>query len=282
VHDERYVKQIDAFTGQYQDLDPDTHLSAGSVPAAYLSAGSALQAVTAVVKGETKRAFALARPPGHHAEHDRAMGFCVFNNVAIAAEHARQELGCERVLIVDWDVHHGNGTQHLFEKRKDVLVFNAHQWPLYPDTGAVDEVGVGEGMGYTVNVPLPEGCGDGDYARVFRELLVPVAEAFRPDLVLVSAGFDAHRDDPLGGMLVTEEGFANLCAVMRGIADRCAGGRLAMILEGGYDLQGLSRSVRACTEVLSGASEPSIGLESKAGGRALKEAIDVQKTFWRL
>ncbi len=205
VHDPMYVDAVDALRGQYAVLDGDTFTSPRTVEAAWLAAGAAIEAVEAVVRGEARRAFALVRPPGHHAERDHAMGFCFFNNIAIAAAHARESLGCERVLIVDWDVHHGNGTQHTFEERRDVLVFNTHQFPLYPGTGGAPETGRGEGDGFTVNVPLPRGSGDADYAAVYEQLLIPIAEAYRPDLVLVSAGFDAHRDDPLSDMAVTEE-----------------------------------------------------------------------------
>ncbi|HEY0133483.1 MAG TPA: histone deacetylase, partial [Nannocystis sp.] len=215
VHTPAYIDFVDEVRGQTIHIDEDVAMAPGSTDASYLAAGAAVDAVTAVMQGAADNAFALVRPPGHHAEVDRAMGFCVFANVAIAAEHARQELGAQRVLIVDWDVHHGNGTQHVFETRDDVLVFNAHQWPFYPGTGGLHEQGRGAGVGYTINAPLPAGMGDGDYASLFRELLRPVAEIFKPDLVLVSAGFDAHRDDPLGGMTVTAEGFAGLCGVVR-------------------------------------------------------------------
>ncbi len=282
VHAPAYIDFVDAVRGQTVHIDEDVAMAPGSTDASYLAAGAAIEAVTAVMRGAADNAFALVRPPGHHAEVDRAMGFCVFANVAIAAEHARQELGAQRVLVVDWDVHHGNGTQHVFEARDDVLVFNAHQWPHYPGTGGHHEQGRGAGLGYTINAPLPSGLGDGDYASIFREVLRPVAESFKPDLVLVSAGFDAHRDDPLGGMAVTAEGFAGLCGVVREIAGLSAGGKLVLVLEGGYDLAGLADSVHACVEVLAGATPPAAAGASAAGEAALRQTLAAQRRHWRL
>ncbi|MCU0231683.1 MAG: histone deacetylase [Acidobacteria bacterium] len=281
VHDPVYVDAVEALRGQYAVLDGDTFTSPRTVEAAWLAAGAAVDAVEAVVRGEARRAFALVRPPGHHAERDHAMGFCFFNNVAIAAAHAREALGCERVLIVDWDVHHGNGTQHTFEERRDVLVFNTHQFPLYPGTGGAPETGRGAGEGFSVNVPLPRGSGDTEYAAVYDELLEPIAEAYRPDLVLVSAGFDPHGADPLSDMTVTAEGFAHLCGVVRGIADAHAGGRLVLLLEGGYDLVALAQSARACIEVLAGGAAPDLrGTPASAAAAALHRARVIQSRHW--
>ncbi|AKU91501.1 histone deacetylase [Vulgatibacter incomptus] len=276
VHRPEYVDEILALDGQWAQLDPDTAVSKGSVTAALLSAGAAIKAVEAVVGERARNAFSITRPPGHHAEPDRAMGFCLFNNVAVAAAHAREALGCRKVLIVDWDVHHGNGTQSAFYDRGDVLFFSTHRLPFYPGTGELEEVGRGEGEGLNVNVPLPPRLGDGDYAALFRELLIPIADAWRPDLVLVSAGFDSHVEDPLGGMAVTPEGFAGLCGIAMELAERHAGGKLALVLEGGYDLGGLSSSTHACMEVLAGAKPPALPTSPTPRGR---EAIDRARAF---
>lgn len=279
VHPERYVAAMEGLDGRAARIDPDTATSPGSIGAARLGAGAAVQLVDALLDGEARRGFALVRPPGHHAEPGVAMGFCLFNNVAVAAEQARAR-GVERVLIVDWDVHHGNGTQAAFYGRDDVLFFSAHQSPLYPGTGLLHEVGKGAGAGFTLNAPMAPGLGDGDYAALFADVLRPVAEAFRPGLVLVSAGFDAHRDDPLGGMALSEEGFAVLCAMVAQIADEHAGGRLGLVLEGGYDLVGLARSVRACVDVLGGSTAPKAGAPSRRGVAAIEGAKAAAGAFW--
>ncbi len=250
VHDADYVQKIQSLSGQVASLDWDTNIAEHSVPAARLAAGAGLEAVDAILSGEILRAFAWVRPPGHHAERDRAMGYCIFNNIAIAAEHALQHDDIERVLIVDWDVHHGNGTAHIFDERADVLVFNCHQSPLYPGTGRADERGSGPGEGFTINVPLAAGCGDQEYEAAFLEHLLPAAAAFRPQLVLISAGFDAHERDPLGSMQVTDAGFARLAGLVLDIANQHAQGRVLAMLEGGYDLEGLAGGVWATMGVL--------------------------------
>ncbi|MBA2665223.1 MAG: histone deacetylase [Bradymonadaceae bacterium] len=281
VHTGAYIDSIDALRGKSAQLDPDTALSAGSVEAAYLAAGAAIEAVTALFAEEHRRAFALVRPPGHHAEAGRAMGFCVFNNIAIAAAHATAQLGCERVLIIDWDVHHGNGTQHSFEERADILVFNTHQHPFYPGTGSVNEVGKGHGAGFNINVPLLAGMGDGDYAAVYEQVLIPIAEHYKPELVLVSAGFDAHYSDPLASMALTTAGFAHLCTVACQIADRHANGRIALCLEGGYDTATLTGCVRACIDVLSDAYVSAIETApSDATRSAIEHVRRLFADFW--
>ena len=282
VHKPAYVDRLEALRDRSAALDADTAVSPGSIPAAYLAAGAAIEAVTAVVSGRVRRAFALVRPPGHHAEADRAMGFCLFNNVAVDTAHAPAALGCHRILIVDWDVHHGNGTQHIFWDRADVLFFSTHRYPFYPGTGGVNEVGTDKGAGFTINVPLSAGFGDGEYQAIFRELLVPIADAFAPDLILVSAGFDAHRNDPLGGMAVTEDGFASLCATVCDLADRHAQGRLALVLEGGYDLTALADSVHACVNVLCGSRQPQPPQPDHAARTVIEQVRDAHKRYWPL
>ena len=251
AHTPEHIKAVEAACARgRQALDPDTYVSTGSYRAAVLAVGGALQAVDQVMEGTVASAFVALRPPGHHAERERAMGFCLFNNIAIAARYAQKRYGVKRVLIVDWDVHHGNGTQHTFEDDPSVLFFSTHQYPFYPGTGRASERGTGAGLGYTVNVPLAAGCGDREYSEVFEKILYPAAQAFRPDLVLISAGFDAHREDPLAGMNVTEEGYERLTTIVRDIAEQCCGGRLVSLLEGGYNFEALARSVEQHLRIL--------------------------------
>jgi acetoin utilization deacetylase AcuC-like enzyme len=280
IHDPAYVDAILALAGQTAQIDEDTAISPRSIEAALLAAGGAVSAVDALYDGVAENAFVWARPPGHHAEVGAAMGFCLFNNVAIAAEAARTR-GAERVLILDWDVHHGNGTQHMFEHRRDVLTMSAHQYPHYPGTGAADEIGIGAGAGYAINCALPAGQGDADYGAAFESIFLPIADAYRPDLVIVSAGFDAHRADPLGDMNVTERGFAAMCTAARRLAEAHAGGRLILVLEGGYDLAGLSGSARGCLEVLTGANEEFPQGASRVRG-ALAASRAALASHWRL
>ena len=284
VHSKRYLDELaEAGRRGYVDLDPDTALSPGSHEAALLAAGGALQLVDEVAAGRADNGFALVRPPGHHARPGAAMGFCLLNNAAIAAEALLHDHGLSRVLVIDWDVHHGNGTQEAFWSRRDVLYFSTHRWPFYPGTGAVDEVGEGHGAGFTVNVPFLEGSTDADFHAAFRDVLLPIATQYAPQAIVVSAGFDAHVRDPLGGMRATEAGFADLCAMTRDLAAKLSGGRLVLLLEGGYDLDALAASTRACAEVLCGATAQAPGDgPTHAGGEAIREAIEVQRRFWRL
>lgn len=252
VHDAAHVEQVNSLRGKSAQLDGDTSMSPGSTNAALLAAGAAAQLALDVMRGEVQNGFALVRPPGHHAEQAHAMGFCLFNNVAVAAS-AALNAGAKRVLILDWDVHHGNGTQNTFWKRSDVLFCSSHQFPFYPGSGRATEVGEGDGRGYTINVPLPGGRNDADYGAVFHDVFLPAAQKFKPELVLVSAGFDPHEADPLGGMNVSERGFAAMCSSLKKLADEVCGGKMMLVLEGGYDLDGLAQSVHACAEVLAGA-----------------------------
>lgn len=252
VHTPSYVAALNrqAPVSGRASLDPDTSMSPGSLNAAYLAAGGALAAVDAIVTRQVDHAFCAVRPPGHHAEASRAMGFCLFNNVAIAARYVQKKYGLKRVLIVDWDVHHGNGTQHTFEDDPSVLFFSTHQYPHYPGTGRASEKGKGAGEGFTINVPMEAGEGDEEYLEIFRKCLVPAADDFKPDFVIVSAGFDAHRDDPLASMRLTEAGYADLTEVVAAIARRHANGRILSSLEGGYDLSALAASVDAHIKAL--------------------------------
>lgn len=254
VHTAALVDQVAASAGHSHTMfDPDTHASARSWEAARLAAGGLLELCDAVVDGAVDNGMALVRPPGHHAERDRAMGFCFFNNVAIAATHLRRR-GLERVVVIDWDLHHGNGTQHLFERDPDVLYVSTHQWPWYPGTGAAEDVGCDAGAGRTLNLPFAAGFGDAEFARAFREAVLPVCRQFRPEFVLISAGFDCDLRDPLGGLTVTPAGIAAMAEVCRQVADEVAGGRIAAVLEGGYDLDALVDGVDTVLGVLRGAS----------------------------
>jgi acetoin utilization deacetylase AcuC-like enzyme len=244
VHTADHVDDVAATKGRRQRFDPDTAAGPRSYEAALRAAGAVVGAVDEVLEGTLDRAFCAVRPPGHHATSERAMGFCLFNNVAVGAAQAL-ERGLERVAVVDPDVHHGNGTQQIFWEDPRVLYVSSHRFPFYPGTGAVDEVGEGPGRGFTVNLPMPAGLGDGDYSRAYREIVEPIGRAFDPQLVLVSAGFDAHEADPLGGMDVTASGFAELMDVCVSIAGGSARGRVVAVLEGGYSLQGLAASAAA-------------------------------------
>jgi acetoin utilization deacetylase AcuC-like enzyme len=285
VHDDDYLRRVAATSGRSTALDPDTFTSPESVRVAHLAAGAAIEAVERVMGGRQQRALALVRPPGHHAERNRAMGFCLYNNAAVAAAHARS-LGAHRVAIVDYDVHHGNGTQHIFEADPTVLYVSLHQYPFYPGTGAAKETGVGDGLGFTVNVPLEVGAFDEDYHLVFTKVVDPVLRAFKPELVIVSAGFDAHERDPLAGMRLSSEAFGAMTHDLRAVADDCCGGRLLALAEGGYDLKALRDSLQAVVSVLGPAERPAVkwaepGDEDARRGRAGVElARSVLSAHW--
>ena len=246
VHTPEYLAGLAQAQAQAPvQLDPDTRMSADSLRIASLATGGVLAAVDAVMAGEVRNAFVASRPPGHHALPDRAMGFCFINHVVVAARYIQERYRLRRVLIVDWDVHHGNGTAAVAATDPSILYFSTHQYPYYPGTGAADERGEGDARGTVINVPLAAGAGDRELVAAFESLLVPAADAFAPDFVLISAGFDAHRSDPLAGLQVTEEGYRRLTDIVLDIAERHAHGRVVSVLEGGYDLDALARSVAA-------------------------------------
>jgi acetoin utilization deacetylase AcuC-like enzyme len=251
VHETAYVESVIAAcaTGRAMVDQGDTYVSSESHRAALRAAGGTIDACRKVLAGEWTSAFCAVRPPGHHAEEQGAMGFCLYNNVAVAARWLRSK-GVERVAIVDWDVHHGNGTQHTFERDATVFYASMHQYPFYPGTGAKGERGLGAGAGTTLNCPLAAGAGDAEWIAAFESELLPALEDFAPEFVLVSAGFDAHRDDPLAGMRLSEEAYRAMTRSLLELADRSAHGRLVSLLEGGYDLEALSRSVAAHVETL--------------------------------
>ena len=251
AHPVAYVGRIaaQAPTEGFAFLDNDTSMTPGSLPAALAAIGAAQRAVDAVMAGEAANAFVAARPPGHHAERDTAMGFCLFNTIAIAARHARRTHGAARVAILDWDVHHGNGTQDIFWNDPDVLFLSSHEMPLYPGTGAPDEAGE---HGTIVNRPLRAGDGGAAFRALYETEMFPRIEAFRPDLLLISAGFDAHRRDPLANLRLEAEDFAWATARAMEVADRVCNGRIVSLLEGGYDLEGLALSVGAHVSTLAG------------------------------
>lgn len=287
VHDDAYVEEVEATQHhRFYAFDADTPTSQQSYGTACLAAGGFLALLDTVKAGEVDNGFALVRPPGHHAERHRAMGFCLFNNVAIGAEYLRRKHGLERVLIVDWDLHHGNGTQNMFESDPGVLYMSLHQYPYYPGTGAMDECGSGDGEGFTVNVPLPAGCGDAEYDEAFERVLLPIAHAYAPQAVLISAGFDAHARDPLGGMQVTEFGFRHQASALLDVAREHAQGFCAAILEGGYDLLAIESSTRAVLEEMRGMRPDTKTVFHPQRASRVSALVDrirqVQQRYWRI
>jgi acetoin utilization deacetylase AcuC-like enzyme len=288
IHSKDYINIVAATAGKpHNYLDADTQTSPGSYQAALLAAGGLCNAIKMVNGGELDNAFALVRPPGHHAERDRGMGFCLFNNVAIGAKYAQRELGLERILIADWDLHHGNSTQHCFEDDPSILYFSTHQYPYYPGSGSFYEVGNGKGEGYTVNVPLSTGYGDAEYIAIYQQILHPIALEFKPDLVLCSVGVDIYKDDPLGGMAVTPHGFAGLTHTLMEIARITCGGKLVLTLEGGYNLEGLRDSVKAVLKELRGETRTEAqDWSGKEDKRILTPVLDkvkeIHTRYWKI
>jgi acetoin utilization deacetylase AcuC-like enzyme len=317
VHDPLYVQTVAKTEGKiHSRLDPDTGLSARSYEIARLAAGGLLEAVDILLEvpphlnplpsGERtfdrpplpsgERAgvrggsefitpnsiFAFVRPPGHHAEADRGMGFCIFNNVAIAAAYAKKKYGLRKILIVDWDLHHGNGTQHAFYDDPGVLFFSSHQYPYYPGSGGFNEAGSGKGEGFTVNAPFPTDFGDAEYLAVYTKILEPIALEYMPELILVSAGFDPFVKDPLGGMKVTGDGFGALAGLVQDIARRTCKGKILITLEGGYNPEGLRNGVRAVLQTLLGRPAPALKNAPSAGvDGVIERIVNVHKKYWK-
>ncbi len=280
VHSPVLIREVESTSGRdFTQLDPDTYANRDSAEAARLAAGGLIDLTLAVWRGELANGLALLRPPGHHAESERAMGFCLFNNVAVAAR-AALSAGARRILIVDWDVHHGNGTQNTFWNEPDVLYFSIHQFPFYPGTGGVHEIGSARAAGRNVNVPWPGGMRDADYIAAFDRVLLPIANRFVPDLVLVSCGFDAARGDLLGEMQVTPEGYAAMTERLTHLAR----GKVVLSLEGGYEPGVIARSAAACLRVLLG--EPTGGKDFGVAGvqarHVIEEVLKVQRRYWDL
>ena len=257
THGKDHVKLIES-TARHNRyaLDGDTITCRDSFAVSLLAVGGFIRLLDAVAVQDCRNGFALVRPPGHHALRNRAMGFCLFNTMAIGAEYLKRAHGVKKILIMDWDVHHGNGTQDAFYADPSVMFISTHQYPYYPGSGAANETGIAAGEGFTINIPLPAGCADAEYAQVFQGIIEPATEKFVPDWILVSAGFDPHRRDPLGGMGVTEQGFARMSRRLLALAEKFTDAKIAFLLEGGYDLAGLRGSVAAVLETMQAGAAP--------------------------
>jgi len=291
-HSKDHLMRVAGTAGKaFSSLDPDTQASPKSFDAACLAAGAVTGGMEMIMRGEADNGFALVRPPGHHAEANRAMGFCLFNNVAIGARYGLKHLGLERIAIIDWDLHHGNGTQNSFYTTNQVLYISTHAYPYYPGSGSLGEVGAGEGEGFTVNVPLSGGQDDRAFARIFKEIVVPVTRQYRPDFILISAGFDTYFGDPLGTMAVTQQGYACMTRQIVDLAAKICAGRLLVVLEGGYNLRGLRDGILAVLAELSDQSEcpgrvDEAVLQAIMDGERevpiIRQVRDIAKRYWSL
>lgn len=288
IHDRRYISSVEesCLNGEYS-LDLDTYIVPDSYRVALFSAGGALTGLRKIFEQSLRKVFVLNRPPGHHAEKNRAMGFCLFNNIAVAAAVARRDYGLERIAIVDWDVHHGNGTQHSFENDRAVLFISLHQSPAFPGTGNTQEVGRGDGEGFTVNIPLPAGSGDAEYKIFFEQVVVPILDAYKPELLLVSAGQDAYRHDPLAGMALTHQGYYNMASSLAGVAERWSKGRMLLCLEGGYHLKGQAGAVVQVLNALGNWGLPvtedtPISIPGIFALERLQQVMAIQRRYWPL
>ncbi len=287
IHDRTYIESIKkACESNARSLDMDTYIVPESYEVALRSAGGALRALDEIMEGEHRKAFSIGRPPGHHAERDRAMGFCLFNNIAIAAQAAIERYGMRRIAIIDWDVHHGNGTQNSFEEDERILFFSVHQSPAYPGTGSIREAGRERGEGYTINVPLPGGCGDDDYRYVFDEILVPVLKEYSPQIIMVSAGQDAYHRDMLAGMNLTLQSYFDMASTIRALAAEFSDNRILACMEGGYHLEGQANAV---ISALNGFGEWNLPViqeiikryEGEMVKRSVKEVKRIHKEYWK-
>lgn len=284
VHSEKHLATLDQTAGHAVSLDPDTATSPESRDVALLAAGAAIGAVDAIVQSRATRVMALVRPPGHHAERDRAMGFCLYNSVAAAAAHALT-LGMSRVVVMDYDVHHGNGTQWIFYDDPRVLYISTHQYPFYPGTGAATDIGRGKGAGFTLNIPLEAGSTDGDFLDVFNALVIPVIDQFKPDLMMISAGFDAHERDPLARMRLSTTGYAMLTKSLCDAADRHCHGRVVAVTEGGYDLTALKACLESSISILDGAAVPAheeLAGPTSRSRTAIAAVRTAQANYWKI
>lgn len=288
VHTPEYIERVAQTAGKpLTSLDLDTQATARSYDVARLGVGAVFSLLDQIFRGKAGRGFAFIRPPGHHAEPDKAMGFCLFNNIALGARYLRELYSIGKVMIVDIDVHHGNGTQAAFYDSDGVLFVSMHQFPFYPGTGNFGEVGRGKGEGFTVNVPLMKGHRDGEFARIVHFLVDPLAQEYQPEIILVSCGFDLYMHDPLGGMMVTAEGYALITSLLVGIAEKVCNGRIAFILEGGYSLRGLREcTLRVMQELCDVPTLTGKKIEKITNSRvrklsALKKVLDIQRKYWK-